>query len=129
MPILGFNENKELIDISDYKDKYFSHTVVVEGKKSITYEAPANGYAWAALNTATSSAVVRNGQYDEAGAYMTLQIDDQVVGNFYCGKGERSYKYTPAFPIKAGSVITLKNGYSDTTVGLELNFLSLEELE
>lgn len=129
MPILGFNENKELIDISDYKDLYGSATVIVEGEGSITYEAPANGYAWGCLNTATSLAVVRNGQYDEAGAYMQLKIDDQVVGNFYCGKGEKSYQYTPAFPIKAGSVITLENGYSDTTVGLELNFLSLEELE
>ena len=98
----------------------------IDGEDYIRYAAEKDGLFFCVLDTATDGAVVRS--TGSAGAAVTVTINDFTIGTFYVGPNERSYLYTPAFPVKEDDVILLSNRYSDTKVYAAIRFYSFEEI-
>lgn len=129
--IYGFNDDKSkcpVVPCGGVVDRSGNGgTVIIEGNDYIDHTAEKDGLVFCEMDTAMSDAVVRT--TGTTGAFMNLRINDYAYGNFYVGPGERTYQYSPAFPVKNGDYIKLSNGYSDTTVGLRIWFLSFEEID
>lgn len=125
MAVVGFNEDKEKVDVvqgGEILRNYGVGTVIVSGKDYIDEVATGPGFVWAFIDNCYDASV-RN---TNPGAYISVQINNVYVGNFYIGK-DTKVLYTPSFPVKEGDVVKVENGYSDTTCGLGIRFIYFNE--
>lgn len=126
--IYGFNDKKEKKKVlpsptyvGTFRGLRWGDYETKTGDEYVEATAPADGYVWGVVDATISGASV----VSSYGIYVTLYINNVVLGNFYSDTNTKIYS-TPSFPVKAGDVVKIKNGYSVNTIGIGLRGVETE---
>lgn len=122
----GFNDKKEKVSLDPTYVGRFSGSawtghITKTGDGYVEGTAPADGFAWGSVDATVSGASV----VSSYGIYVTLYINNVLIGNFYSDKNTKEYT-TPSFPVKKGDVVKIKNGYTENTIGIGLRGVEIE---
>ena len=126
--IYGFNEKKEKKKVlpsptyvGEYSGISWSVFRTVTGDEYYELTAPADGYIWGEVDAAISGASI----VSSYGTYVKLFVNNVKLGQFYADTNTKKYT-TPSFPVKAGDVIKIQNGYTENTIGVGLRGVETE---
>ena len=109
--------NYNVMDASLISNFYF------DGEVSKNYTVPKDGYVWVDIDNSVSvdpMPVVFNG----GAMCLQLKVNNQSIGLFYGGSDCLRWA-TPAFPVKAGDVVTLTNFYPNSKIFMGIRGIAI----
>lgn len=120
-------EKVQVVPLGGYVGRFSDNTkwaghVIKTGDGYFEATAPADGMVWGSVDATVSGASIQSSY----GIYVAFYINNVLIGHFHSDSNTKTWT-TPSFPVKAGDVVKIQNGYTENTIGIGLRGVEMSK--